>query len=85
MKEIPQFDLLTLGSQIFGLLISFYAFYYYSLTKSLFAFIEIKKIRTKKILQLKTKIFKYFKDLNSNLWINSWCVFNNLVQKKLNK
>ena len=74
--KIPQFDLLTLGAQLFGLLISFYSFYYYCITISISNFIEIKKFRTKKLTQLNTQITKIDKDLNYNLWINSYCYVN---------
>ena len=70
---MPQFDLLTIGAQIFGLLLSFSFFYYYSLTKSLTSFIEIKKLRSKKIINNTRLVTKIDKDLKSNLWLTSHC------------
>ena len=75
-KTIPQFDLLTLGAQIFGLLISFYFFYYYTITKSLTSCTEIKKLRTKKLAKNNNIITKIDKDLNYNLWLISYCYIN---------
>ena len=65
---IPQFDLLTLGAQLFGLLISLYFFYYYSISTSISNFIEIKKLRTKKINKNTKLVTTIDKDLDYNLW-----------------
>ena len=46
---IPQFDLLSLGAQISGLLFSFSFFYIYNMKNTLPNFIEVKKIRSKKL------------------------------------
>lgn len=72
-KNIPQFDILTLGAQIFGLLISLYFFYAYSISTSITNFIEVKKFRTKKFTNNNTIITKIEKDLNYNLWLISYC------------
>lgn len=69
---MPQFDLLTLGAQLFGLLISLYFFYYYSISTSISNFIEIKKFRTKKINQNTESLTLVDKDLNNNLWLTSY-------------
>ena len=73
---IPQFDLLTLGAQIFGLLISFYFFYYYAITTSLTSCIAIKKLRSKKLTKNNSIITKIDKDLKYNLWLISYCYIN---------
>ena len=73
---IPQFDLLTLGSQLFGLLISLYLFYYYSISTSISNFIEIKKFRTKKINKNTNLITTIDKDLDYNLWLISYRYIN---------
>ena len=67
--KIPQFDLLTLGAQLFGLLISFYSFYYYCITISISNFIEIKKLRSKKLLKNYKTSIDVEQDLNHNLWL----------------
>ena len=46
---IPQFDLLSLGAQISGLLYSFSFFYIYNMKNTLPNFVEVKKIRSKKL------------------------------------
>ena len=70
--NIPQFDLLTLGAQLFGLLISLYFFYYYSISTSISNFIEIKKFRTKKINKNTSLVTTIDKDLEYNLWLISY-------------
>ena len=74
--NIPQFDLLTLGAQIFGLLISLYFFYSYSISTSIANFIEVKKFRTKKLAKNTALVNKIEKDLNYNLWLISYCYVN---------
>jgi hypothetical protein len=69
---IPQFDLLTLGAQLFGLLISLSLFYYYTISTSLSNFIEIKKFRTKKINKNTQLVTTVDKDLKYNLWLISY-------------
>ena len=54
--KIPQFDLLSLGAQIFGFLVSFTIFYYYNITKTIPLFIEAKKFRNKKLKTSSAKI-----------------------------
>ncbi len=75
-NKIPQFDLLTLGAQVFGLLISLYLFYYYSLTNSILHFIEIKKFRTKKLQNNKKLITSIENDLNYTLWLINYSYLN---------
>ena len=73
---IPQFDLLTLGAQIFGLLISLVFFYYYSMSTSISNFIEVKKVRNKKINKNSKIITEIETDLSFNLWLISYCYVN---------
>ena len=75
-KIIPQFDLLTLGAQIFGLLISLYFFYSYSVSTSIANFIEVKKFRTKKLNKNNLVVNNIEKDLNYNLWLISYSYTN---------
>lgn len=65
---MPQFDILTLSSQVFGLLISLYFFYHYGLITVFSYYTEIKKIRSKK---LKSNI-NFIKDINKDIEYNSW-------------
>nr|QYC61952.1 ATPase subunit 8 [Guinardia striata] len=51
---MPQFDLLSLGAQVFGLLVSFSIFYYYNIEKTIPLYTETKKFRLKK-LQVSSK------------------------------
>jgi len=63
-NKIPQFDLLSLGAQIFGLLVSFSMFYYYNIEKTIPLYIETKKFRTKKIQTGSDKIINIENNLN---------------------
>ena len=47
---MPQFDILTIGAQVFGFLFTLLMFYYYSITKAIPFFTEIKKLRKKKLV-----------------------------------
>ena len=71
--SIPQFDLLTIGTQTFGLLISLGLFYYYCITTTIINFIEIKKLRSKKLFKNTQAITKINQDLNNNLWLINYC------------
>ena len=73
---IPQFDLLTLGAQVFGLLISLFLFYYYTINITIPYFIEIKKFRNKKLIKNTELINKIDKDLNYNLWLINYSYKN---------
>ena len=66
---MPQFDILTLSSQVFGLLVSLYLFYYYSITKTIPYFTEIKKFRTKKLVKNSLVIKDTQTSLNNILWL----------------
>jgi len=58
---------------MFGLLISLYFFYYYSISTSIANFIEVKKFRTKKFNKNTALITEIDKDLTYNLWLISYC------------
>ena len=73
IKEIPQFDIITLGAQVFGLLITLSVFYYYSINVTIPQFIEIKKFRTKKLRTNNDLVSKINNDLVSNLWLKTYC------------
>ena len=54
-NKIPQFDLLSLGAQIFGLLVSFSMFYYYNIEKKYPYILKQKNLGLKKFKQVLTK------------------------------
>ena len=62
-----------MGAQIFGLLISLYFFYLYSISNSITKFIEVKKFRTKKNFKNNMLLNEVEKDLTYNLWLISYC------------
>ena len=66
---MPQFDILTLSSQIFGLLVSLYLFYYFNITSVILYFTEIKKYRTKKLVKNNLTIKNIQVSLTNNLWL----------------
>ena len=74
---IPQFDILTLGAQVFGLLITLSFFYYFSITTVIPNVIEVKKFRTKKIIKNTNTISSMNLDLinNKKLIDNSYKLF----------
>jgi len=66
---MPQFDILTLGPQIFGLLVSLYIFYYFNITNVILYFTEIKKYRTKKLVKNNLTVKNIQVSLTNNLWL----------------
>ena len=66
---MPQFDLLTLSSQIFGLLVSLYLFYYFNITNVILYFTEIKKYRTKKLVKNNLTVKNTQVSLTNNFWL----------------
>lgn len=64
---MPQFDILTMGSQVFGLLVFFYFLYYFNIQNTIPCLIEIKKFRTKKLIKNQEKIIYTKNYLNNNL------------------
>nr|YP_010377334.1 ATPase subunit 8 [Helicotheca tamesis]QYB23021.1 ATPase subunit 8 [Helicotheca tamesis] len=74
--NIPQFDIITLGAQIFGLLVTLAIFYYYNIKVVIPKFIEIKKFRTKKLKKNNSLVFMVSKDLSSNMWLKTFCYTN---------
>lgn len=66
---MPQFDILTISSQIFGLLVSLSFFYYFCITNVIQFYTEIKKFRTKKLVKNISIINETEKSLNNNLWL----------------
>lgn len=66
---MPQFDLLTLSAQIFGLLVSLYLFYYYNITNVILYFTEIKKYRTKKLVKNNLTVKNTHVSLTNNFWL----------------
>ena len=75
--NIPQFDILTLGAQVFGLLTTLSFFYYFSITTVIPNVIEVKKFRTKKIIKNTNTILSMNLDLTNNkkLIDNSYKLF----------
>ena len=66
---MPQFDILILSSQIFGLLVSLSFFYNYSITNVIQSYTQIKKFRTKKLVKHMSSISNNEKSLVNNLWL----------------
>ena len=62
---IPQFDILSLGSQVFGLFISLSLYYSYSIYSVIPLYAEVKKFRAKKIIVSNNKLTN-IKSLLSN-------------------
>ena len=79
--KIPQFDLLTIGSQTFGLLISLSILYYYCVTKSISNFVEIKKLRSKKLSKNYKTAIDVDQELTKNLWLINYCYIKFLNTK----
>nr|YP_010131755.1 ATPase subunit 8 [Thalassiosira profunda]QPZ94123.1 ATPase subunit 8 [Thalassiosira profunda] len=53
---MPQFDILTLGAQVFGLLITLSLFYYLNISIVIPNFVEVQKFRNKKLIKNSTSI-----------------------------
>ena len=70
--KIPQFDILTLGAQIFGLLFTLAFFYYFSINLVIPNYAETKKFRVKKLI----KNTKSLSTMNLDL-INNKKLINN--------
>ena len=66
--DLPQFDILTISTQTFGLLIILVFFYYKNINTGLLYFIRIKKVRSKKIRKTNTNIFKTEPNLKTMKW-----------------
>jgi len=66
---MPQFDILTLSSQIFSLLISLSFCYIINIKNSLSYYTSIKKYRNKKIILNNSTIEKNKTSLENNLWL----------------
>ena len=67
---MPQFDLLSLGAQITGLLVSITMLYFYGMNKTLVMFSEIKKFRSKKLVRLGGEISQINQSIKSILKAN---------------
>ena len=74
---MPQFDILTLSSQIFSLLVSLYLFYYFNITKIILYYTEIKKYRTKKLVKNNVTVKNTQTSLSNHFWLlkNSYKTF----------
>ena len=66
---MPQFDILILSSQIFGLLVSLAFFYNYSITNVIQSYTQIKKFRAKKLVKHMSSVNNNEKSLVNNLWL----------------
>jgi hypothetical protein len=64
--NIPQFDILTLGAQVFGLLTTLLFFYYFNISAVIPSFVEVKKFRTKKLVKNTTSILTMNLELTNN-------------------
>lgn len=76
---MPQFDILTLNSEIFCLIISLYLLYYNNISNSILLYCEIKKYRTKKL----TKDRYILKNTNYFLNKNNFIIKNNYKRQNL--
>jgi hypothetical protein len=56
--KIPQFDILSIGAQIFGLLTTLLFYYIINIKLTIPMFIEVKKFRLKKIKKSNIKLDK---------------------------
>ena len=70
---MPQFDIMTIGAQVFGLLITLLVFYYYSITSTIPSYSEIKKFRSKKLIKNKNFVTMINTDLSLNVWLINHC------------
>ena len=75
---IPQFDLLSLGAQLFGLFTVLWFFYTLNITKIIPKFIEVKKLRYKKL----THSEKIIQETN-NFVVNFSSTFCGMLKNKL--
>ena len=66
---MPQFDILTLSSQIFSLLIGLYVCYFINIKNSLSYYTSIKKYRSKKIRLSNSTVENNKISLENNLWL----------------
>nr|QYC61855.1 ATPase subunit 8 [Actinocyclus sp. mgcode 4] len=69
-RFIPQFDIITLGVQIFNLVLLFYTFYYINIRFLIPFCVEIKKFRIKKYKKSYSNICKHY---------ISFCIKHSLV------
>jgi hypothetical protein len=66
---MPQFDILTLSAQIFGLVLSLYFFYYFNITNPILHYSTIKKYRTKKLVKNNYAVKNTHTSLDNNYWL----------------
>ena len=66
---MPQFDILTLSSQVIGLLIGLCFCYYTIVKNSLLHCTSIKKYRNKKVILSNSTVKKNNTALENNLWL----------------
>ena len=76
---IPQFDILTIGAQVFCLLISLFSYYLLNIKLTIPMFIEVKKFRIKKLGKSNLKL----KNINNYIILKSH--FNNNFLVKILK
>lgn len=56
LSKIPQFDILSIGAQIFGLLTTLLFYYILNIKLTIPMFIEVKKFRLKKLKKSKKQL-----------------------------
>lgn len=78
---VPQFDFLTLGPQIFSLLIVLFFLYYFLVKYAALTFIQIKKFRVKKLLKSRRLKKNIKKELNYSSWVTNYFYKNNLSKR----
>lgn len=76
--DIPQFDHLSLGAQMFGVLPSFCLYYIFHMKKTLPGFVEIKKLRNKKIYSESSAI-EVCSGYTSGIRVTNFVNYKNLI------
>ena len=65
--------MLTVGTQVFGLLLSLSVFYYYTISVTIPSYIEIVKFRKKKLKVAENNSNIINKDIDFNVWVLKYC------------
>ena len=80
---MPQFDILTIGAQVFGLLVTLLLFYYLSIKTFIPLFVEIKKLRIKKLNHNSQLVLSIDNDLKNSVTLLETSYEKFLSSKKI--
>ena len=69
---MPQFDIVTLGVQFFGLCLSLSFYYYFIISVIIPCYSEIKKFRIKKLSKNLDSVNNIKKELTKTLWLTKY-------------